>query len=230
VRSILTWALDHVFFATSEPASVEAALAAFGLDFSVRRVHEGQGTANACAPFENAFFEIVRVHDLVELRSEAVRPLGLDERIRWRETGACPFGLAFRVDDPGGDRGAWPFETWVYEPADLPPGMSIPIATAPGRLAEPLVFVSHRPKIAGAWPYTPGQSPLQKGARRTLTGVAVQGPWSASPTSPAVRWFLDQGLFEIKHGPSYALELEWDGGREQRCETVQADVPIIARW
>jgi hypothetical protein len=46
----------------------------------VRRAHVGQGTANRCERFEGAFLEILFAKDLAALRSEVVKPLGLDER------------------------------------------------------------------------------------------------------------------------------------------------------
>lgn len=59
----MSWELDHVFFATVDAGAVEAELTAFGFAFTVRRDHPGQGTANACAQFENAFVEILRPRD-----------------------------------------------------------------------------------------------------------------------------------------------------------------------
>src|SRR5687767_5815944 len=91
----MTWELDHVLFADSDASGVEEALADFGLKFTVRRVHEGQGTANVCAVFGNAFFEVLFPDD-AQPQSNLVGPLGLQERILWRETGACPFGVCFR--------------------------------------------------------------------------------------------------------------------------------------
>jgi hypothetical protein len=168
----MSWELDHVFVATEDGAAAERELAAFGLTFNRHSVHEGQGTANACARFEGTLLELVREHDAAALRSPVVRPLGLDERIRWRETGACPFGLAFRPDDPDSDAAGWPFETWAYEAPYLPSGMALPIVTPLGRLDEPLVFVMRRPRAAPGRSRLPGESTAHRGARRTVTRVA----------------------------------------------------------
>ena len=88
----MNWELDHVFFATPDLAGVERALSDVGLRFSRHVVHEGQGTANACSVFQNAFFEVLGIHDVDELKSELVHPLALYERIHWADTGACPLG------------------------------------------------------------------------------------------------------------------------------------------
>src|SRR4051812_8246053 len=125
----MSFELDHVFVATSEPGLLERALSNFGINFTRRSVHQGQGTVNACALFDNAFLEILWTADQDEVRSEAVRPLGLDERIRWHETGASPFGISFRPTEPGAN---WPFDVWQYSPPYTAAG--IPIVTPAGSL------------------------------------------------------------------------------------------------
>lgn len=211
--------LDHVFFATIDADAAEKALAEFGLAFTDRRVHPGQGTANACALFENAFFELLRPQDLAELRSSAVQPLGLEERMRWRETGASPFGLCFR-----GESRSLPFETWQYQPAYLPAGTGIPIVTPPGLHADPLVFISPQAKRSA------DRSPEHRGARRTLTRVTVERAACAAPLSSGVRWFVDNGFLSLRGGPAHLLELEWDHDREGESRDFSPALPIRIRW
>ena len=224
----MSWELDHVFLATSDADSVEMALAEFGIAFTERRIHRGQGTANACAKFENAFFELLCPHDLEELRSDIVRPLGLDERIHWRKTGACPFGVCFRPSDAGSVPRSWPFATWGYKAAYVPTGASIPIVTPSGCLAEPLVFVSTRSKSPVST--SSKGSSLHCGARRTLTRVEVHRTDPASPVSAGVQWFVENGFFSLNNGSEYLLELEWDRGREGNSHRFLAGVPILVRW
>ena len=211
--------LDHVFLATTDADAAEEILADFGIAFTERRVHPGQGTANACAVFENAFFELLRPHDLVELRSSTVQPLGLDERMRWRETGASPFGLCFR-----GESRSWPFETWQYQPAYLPAGAGIPIVTPPGIHEDPLVFISPQARRSM------DRSPEHRGARRTLTRVTVERAASAKPVSAGVRWFVENAFFALKDGPAPVLELEWGDGREGALRDFSPALPIRFRW
>ena len=87
--------------------------------------------------FENAFLELLFPVEADEIVSDLVRPLRLDERTRWRETGACPFGICFRPHAPIPDQGVLPFETWPYRAAYLPAGASLPIVTPPDSLHEP---------------------------------------------------------------------------------------------
>ncbi|WP_437991525.1 VOC family protein [Sorangium sp. So ce145] len=219
------WEIDHVFLATPDVGIAERMLAEFGLSFSRHAVHEGQGTANACAAFENAFFEVLGVHDLEELQTEIVRPLGLHERIHWAETGACPFGICFRTIDAGG-AGGWPFETWDYKPKYMPTGMSMPIVTPRGSLAEPMIFVA--PQTIRR--ITPIESRSHRGARRTLTRVRLQLPAEDPPLSSGVRWFVDQGMLSIDRGATCSLELEWDHGHEGQSHQFPAEVPLVVRW
>jgi len=218
----MPWELDHVFLATSDP-SLEALARDFGLQFTRRGVHHGQGTANACAMFDNAFLELLFPVQPDEIVSELVRPLGLDERTRWRETGACPFGICFRPLEPVPDVGALPFETWPYRAAYLPAGASLPIVTPPGSLREPLVFVMTQPRPPGQLQGSP-----HRGARRTLTAVSVVSPQDVG--SPALRWIIVGGLLSVRRGPEYLPELIWDGGQTGASERLPAPLPLAVRW
>lgn len=107
--------LDHVFIGVDEAPVAERALADFGLQFGLRAIHGGQGTANVCAFFDNAYRELLSRHDDHELQSETVRPLALWERVHWGQTGASPFGIAFRTGDV-----ELSVDTWPYEAASTP--------------------------------------------------------------------------------------------------------------
>jgi hypothetical protein len=218
----VSWELDHVFFATADPEGAERAFERVGITFDRRTIHAGQGTANASARFENAFVEILYAHDPAELRSDLVRPLGLSERIRWRETGACPFGLCFRPT-VAAEEASRPFTTWPYAAAYLPAGANIPIVTPRAALAEPLVFLSGDP--APAW------RTKRNGLRRRLTGIRIRRPAAPNlPLSAGVRWFSDRGLFVVEDGGDHQLELEWDDGCHSEMSSLAPETPIDLRW
>jgi hypothetical protein len=217
----MAWEIDHVFVATSDP-TLEATARDFGLQFTRRSVHQGQGTANACAVFENAFLELLFPVQADEIVSDVVRPLGLDERTRWRETGACPFGICFRPLEPVPNEAALPFETWPYRPAYLPVGGSIPVVTPRGSLFEPLVFVTTQPRPPNVF-----QGSAHRGFRRRLTALSIQSPHDVQ--APGVRWFIDGGLLSFQRGPEYLLELIWDGGKDGASERLPA-LPLGVRW
>jgi len=224
----MSWEIDHVFLAIADLPAAERRLSDFGMAFTERRAHEGQGTFNACAMFENAFFELLGARDRAELRSELVEPLGLNERIYWRDSGACPFGVCFRrshgnFHDAALSLPALPFPTWPYAPPYVPPGESVPIVTPRGRLDEPLLFLQ-RPRGA----FWPGDS-QHRGASRRLTRVSVTVPPLAESISEGARWFVEKGSLTWKRGPRYLLELEWDGERERQAATFD-DLCLVVRW
>jgi hypothetical protein len=222
----MNWELDHAFFATPDLAGVERALSDAGLRFSRHVVHQGQGTANACSVFQNAFFEVLGIHDVDELKSELVHPLALYERIHWADTGACPLGLCFRALDGNLDVAGLPFDIWHYKPIYIPYGAGIPIVTPRRALTEPLLFLSadstRRANLQAI--------ATRHGETRTLTGITLHRPSAAAPLSDGVRWFEDQGLLSIEDGTSYSIELVWDLRREGRCRRFSDEIPLVLRW
>ncbi len=213
-----------MFLATPTPDVVEAALAAFGMAFLERRVHRGQGTANACATFENAFFELLHATDAADLKSELVAPLGLAERMDWARTGACPFGICLRPRDEAVDLAALPFATWLYRPAYLPAEVGIPIVTPRGQLHEPLVFLSAR-----ARPPAATSSPPHRGKPRTLTAVRAELPSAGAAMSEGLAWLIASGLFSFVDAAGFRLDLEWDHGVEGGARAF-AEAPLMVRW
>lgn len=155
--------LHHVFcFTPPEPPAVA------GLIDSFRRVHPGQGTANRCHVFGDAYLELLWEADHAEITAPALARTGLAERARWRDTGACPFGFCVLPDNDG----AAPFPTWDYAPPFLPRGMSIPVATLSDDIRQPFLFLppsSGQP--AEAWQPDLGR----------IVGLHLQSPATVLP-------------------------------------------------
>ena len=211
--------LDHVFICVEEAPTAEWALADFGLQFGLRAVHGGQGTANACAFFDNAYLELLSRHDDQELQSAAVRPLALWDRVRWRQTGASPFGIAFRTGDA-----ELSINTWPYEAAFLPPGKNIPIVTAPNAGHEPLIFL-----IPATLPIRQRPPDAHRGKHRRLTRVTVSGP-RVSALSADVRILCDPEVLAIRQAPEHQLELDWDGASAGESHDFRPTLPLVLRW
>ncbi|HEY0836833.1 MAG TPA: VOC family protein [Azospirillum sp.] len=150
--------LCHVFAFVTPGAPEAAALEAAGLRESFRRAHPGQGTANACWCFDNAYLELLWVEDAAALAGPAIARTHLAERARWRETGASPFGIAVR--------GATPFAAWTYAPPYLPAGLSIPVALSAEDPRQPFLFRSPGDARPDAW--TDGRA----GGRQAAAGLA----------------------------------------------------------
>ena len=194
-------------------------LADFGVQFDLHAIHTGQGTANACAFFDNAYLELLSRHDDRELQSELVRPLALWERIRWRQIGASPFGIALRGTDV--ERSV---PTWPYEAAFLPPGHSIPIVTRRNAGHEPLVFL-----IPPTLPIRLRTPRAHHGRHRHVTRVTVAGPRvSALPVDVSQR--CAPGVLTLQPATEHHLELDWDGGRAGESRDFRPALPLVIRW
>jgi hypothetical protein len=216
-------AVDHVFICVENPQAAERALADFGLQFGRRRIHQGQGTANACVFFDNAYLELLWRHDDDELQSQVVRPVGLWERVRWRETGASPFGVAFRAEDA-----EIPIETWPYDAPFLPEGTNIPIVTPQFMWREPLIFlfVPRAPVTSPSGRQPPSE---HRGKRRRLTRVTVCGP-ETPRLSPGLSMLRDLDVLGLKPAAEHHLELDWDGATSGEFHDFRPIVPLVLRW
>lgn len=221
--------IDHVFVCVGDDAQADAAIAAlseFGLDLSAGKTHRGQGTRNACAIFDNAYLELLYPAGDAALGSELVAPLMLRERIGWRETGACPFGVSLRHLATPEDNAA--VKVWAYAPPYLPAGVSIPIVTPRGSAAEPLVFLSRSPAPVDL--PADRQPPLiQRGSRRRLTGLRLEGTDATTICAEARAVLVDAGVVLVA-APRPHVELEWDGGREGHRRDFSAVLPLSIRW
>lgn len=158
--------LCHVVVFVRPGAPEAARLAAAGMQESFRRRHPGQGTANVCYCFDNAYLELLWVDDWAEAQASPLGRARLAERARWRTTGACPFGLAVRLEDAATPL---PFPAWDYRPPYLPAGMAIPVALSSADIRQPLLFRSpgHAPPVA----WTDGRA----GARQEAAGLTEIG-------------------------------------------------------
>ncbi len=181
--------LDHVFICVQSPRAHVQRLVDAGFCEGSGNVHPGQGTANARFFFDNAFVELLWAVDESELAADVVRPTCLSERMRWRETGACPFGVAFR-----GELDAPPL--WRYDAPFFPPGKDIPCWSRPGVASDPFLFAFDgvRPDIQAREPL--GHLP-PGGDRYEITAVDILCP---SPPPLPEPWRIDSGP-----GREYAL-------------------------
>lgn len=161
----MTLALDHVFVfvdagAARPGGAARSVLDAIGLVPSSERRHHGQGTANVCWCFDDAYLELLFVVDPQERDRDAPARNGFAVRSAWRDTGASPFGLAVRGGPLAG-------ETWDYRIAAFPPGLSVRVSTDCDDPSVPFVFSSPGQAPPAAW--TDGRA----GERQTGAGLAT---------------------------------------------------------
>lgn len=178
--------LCHIFVFVDDRAAAMAALKSCGLIESFRRTHPGQGTANIAACFDNAYLEVLWPEDQAELVSTPVARTRLSERSRWRETGACPFGI--------GLRGRLPFPSWDYRPPFLPEGMSLSVALASDDPRQPFLFRSPGDARPDAWPDGMAGDRQQVAGLAEITAIHLDLPVGASP---AVRTLAERGFLTL---------------------------------
>jgi hypothetical protein len=179
--------LCHVFVFVDSRAAALDALAACGLAQSFGRSHPGQGTANVVACFDNAYLEVVWAENTTELVSVPVSRTRLAERSRWRETGACPFGIALR--------GGLPFPSWEYRAPFLPEGASLSVALASEDPRQPFMFRSPGDVRPDGW--TDGLA----GNRQNLVGLKEITGLHLDITagaSPSLRTLAERGFVSLK--------------------------------
>jgi hypothetical protein len=216
-------ALDHIFVMCDAGAPELSALEAIGLDGPPRRsTHAGQGTANACVVFENAFLELVWVHDEHEARSPVTAPTRLWDRWAARGAGACPFGIGLRPEAPGD---APPFATWPYRPSYLPAGLSIDMATDLP-LGEPELFflASARPR-----PDFRELAARHAAAFGPLTAVTIELPGAAA-LSPACAAVQAAGVVRFVPAARHALRLGFGTRAAGRSADLRPTLPIALDW
>ncbi len=183
--------LDHIFLFVRPGGREAGALARAGLREAYRRRHPGQGTANVCYAFDNAYLELVWVEDWDEITSPAVARTKLAERAEWQSYRASPFGIAVRG---GGLNGALPFATWEYA---APFGANLPVAQASEDPQQPFLF---SPPDGGERPDS--WTDFRAGARQRpvglaeIVGVNLDYPPGVTP-APAFAALAETGLIKL---------------------------------
>jgi len=170
--------LDHIFLFVDDLKAAEALGQSLGLSETYRRNHVGQGTANICYCFENAFLELLFLTDPSEASSPVIARTGLLQRHAWRELATCPVGIAWRLDrqEPPPT-----FPTWQFRPPYLPETLHIPVAVESDDLSAPLLFQSPGTEPPIDWPLE-RRGMLQKGAGlRRIIEVLLTSPEGFRP-------------------------------------------------
>lgn len=192
--------LDHLFLFISPEGPEPAALHALGLRESFRRAHPGQGTANLCYCFDNAYLELLWLSDETEARSPGVARTGLAERAGWRNNGACPFGLALRGE-------ALPFPAWDYRPGYLPEGHSIPVAAFSDDPAQPFVFLSPGRQRPEQWGNGRAGLRQQAAGLREISAIELVLPQALDPAAELEALAREDWLTLRRDGDSAQITL-----------------------
>jgi hypothetical protein len=159
--------LDHLFLFVDDAQGAEALVNEAGLAETYRREHVGQGTANLCCAFDDAFLEFLWVTDPELLSSAPIAPTRLHERSRWRQGRACPFGFAVR-----GDLHA---PTWDFRPPYLP-DLAIRVLCDAQDPNQPFVFAFPGATAPTAWPVARQRGLQRSRGLTSLRGITISGP------------------------------------------------------
>ncbi len=197
--------LDHVFLFVRDLEAAEALGRSLGLAETYRRNHIGQGTANICYCFENAFLELLFLTDRSEAESPAIARTGLAQRASWREFGTCPIGIAWRLDRQDAPPS---FATWQFRPPYLPDTIHIPVAVESDDPAVPLLFQSPGSEPPHEWP-AERRGELQEAAGfRRISKVLLTSPRGFVPGSVLTEVMASTGCaLEEGCGPHWSVRL-----------------------
>lgn len=202
--------LDHIFLMTDQTRPEEAGLFADkGLREAYRREHPGQGTRNICYAFPEYFLEQLWVDDPVAAASAPIRLTHLEARSRWRETGACPIGIAWRGEGAVGP-------TWPFRPPYLPEGRVIDVVEAGPD--QPMMFTFPGTVAPRLWPedrHGGLQAHLGLGGLQT---VALVVPDGFQPSEVLHRVLKATGIALVE-GAGWGVDLRFDQGSMRFCLT-----------
>jgi len=192
--------IDHLFVFVQPQAPELARLADAGLQERFRRDHPGQGTANVCCCFDNAYLELLWLHNADQAHDPAVARMQLVERAAWRTSGASPFGIALRT----GPSEPLPFETWDYAAPFLPSGMSIPVALASDDPRQPLLFRSPGSQRPDHWTDGRGDARQAPAGLAEIVHLRVDLPDGVCPGEP-LAGLQEIGLLSLGTAPTHGM-------------------------
>lgn len=217
--------LDHIFVCTNLDAPEASHLVALGLAVEPPRAHPGQGTANRCFLFDNAYLELLWVHDQQEARSPLTDRTRLFERWKGRGEEACPFGICLRPKRPSGENDR-PFPTWDYLPRYVPASKPIRVGTNSDRLEEPMLFFIESASRPDSWPRRP---PSHRIGVREITCLRWTRP-ATDLLSPELQAVVDLCCLNVEQGHAHALEISFDNAATAQSASLQPDLPVTIKW
>lgn len=222
----MSFELDHVFICTNLDAPEATQLVSHGLSEAPARVHPGQGTANRCFLFHNAYLELIWVHSSEEARSPLTERTRLFERWKGRAGETCPFGICLRPARPSIGSGL-PFAAWDYSPRYMAASSPIYIGTNSDRLAEPMLFFIESASRPDGWPRTP---PLHhRLGVREITHLNWTRP-TDTPLSPELQAVVDVGFIDVALGRVHALEICFDNESMGQSASLSPHLPLTLKW
>ncbi|MCJ8275982.1 MAG: hypothetical protein HRT44_01300 [Bdellovibrionales bacterium] len=199
--------LDHVFVFINPNSPWQKALAKLNLTSNYARSHPGQGTANVCFCFENAFLEILWVESLEETKIEPVSRCQFDKRTFWyQDININPFGIAWR--------GETKIKTWKYQPPYLSKDQCIHVSEDSGNIHQPFMF-----SFPGSTPPCNWSAARKNGLQSSgnFTKLIIESITVPRETgaSSSLKTLLNSGCFEnLILGSEHAMTIRLEQAKE----------------
>jgi hypothetical protein len=219
--------LDHIFILTTIDAPGAARLVESGLTEGAPNTHLGQGTACRRFFFDNAYLELVWVHDEAEAKSEQVRPTRLWDRWLGRDGEVCSMGFCFRPGQP--ETANVPFAGWEYRPPYLPNPLCIHIASNVDLLTEPMLCYLAFAKRSDRYAVAKRQPLEHPAGLREITRAELVSP-HADSLSPSLRGLVGASLMRLRPGTRYLVELGFDGESQGNKADCRPELPLVLYW
>ena len=222
-------AFDHVSIMVSPNAPERSALEQAGFQISpdVNR-NEGQGTASLAVEFENSYLELMWVDSSVHVEPSLQRAVQkFRNRMAWRTSGWCPFGIGLRRSTD--EKLALSFPTWSWTAEWMPKGAEMVMLTprddtrSPALHIEPRAFTDQGKQAALAAKF---HHPL--GVHR-ITSVRLVSPRAYQPIPPLL-YLQNQKIIGLGSGKEWLLELTFDGGKRKNSKDLRPALPLLLRY
>ncbi|HVT11050.1 MAG TPA: hypothetical protein VHE55_02185 [Fimbriimonadaceae bacterium] len=225
--------LDHIWIVVQPQAPERKILeqAGFHIAPTVNK-HVGQGTASITIEFENAFLELLWPDPSVPVSPGLERATKkFTERMNWRTSGWCPFGIG--MDRTEGSSDPLPVPTWKITADWLRPGTAIEMLTPRDDTKSPSLFVSpsylaeadaSQRKAAASDPKLADLYRQPIGVHR-ITGVRLVGPSSYQPI-PALAFVEEAKVLSYESGKEWFLQITFDGGAKGKAKDFRPTLPL----
>jgi len=222
-------AFDHASIMVSPGAPERAALEQAGLQISpdLNR-NEGQGTASIAMEFQNSYLELVWVDASVTVNPSAERAVQkFRNRVAWRTSGYCPFGVASRRTTH--DKLTLPFPTWSWSADWMPKGAEMVMLTPRDDTRSPALYIESRAVTDQAKQATLAAKFHHPLGVHRITSVRLISPKSYQPIAP-LSYLQQQRIVNLGKGEQWLLELTFDGGKQKKSKDLRPDLPLILRF
>jgi Glyoxalase-like domain len=215
--------IDHIFVFVDAVEAEAKRLKEHDLRETYRRTHVGQGTQNICYAFNNMFIELLWVDSPTDIKSPNIARTKLFERSRWKDNGACPFGIAWR-----GNGASAAIPTWTYSPPYLPEGIGIEVAIDSDDEKQPMMFTFPHSTAPDRWSQVRRGNLQTEFGYKTISHIEIIHPPDYA-ASPAMIQMLQETVppMRLVRGEDWSMNLTLDHNDHSRSTVMTLPTNII---